>query len=81
MAQEVYIQASLISALSKEEQSMTDATEALRSRLQELAHDGRIACRALLQLAEEMQVSPYTVGKAADDLGLRANKCQLGCFR
>lgn len=44
------------------------------------AQDSRISCGVALKLAQELSVTPRTVGEAANRLKIRIEKCQLGCF-
>ncbi len=51
-------------------------SEALKKKIS----DGRITCTAVHKIAENLNVSPDEVGKAADLLEVRLSKCQLGLF-
>lgn len=42
--------------------------------------DGKLPCAVAFKIARELKVSPREVGETADRLGIRVNKCQLGCF-
>jgi len=53
---------------------------AVREKLQLEAIAGQLACADAFQLAAELQQSPAEIGKAADLLGIRLVKCQLGLF-
>lgn len=44
------------------------------------APDGRISCVAAHGLAEKLGVEILMIGKAADELKIKINNCQLGCF-
>jgi hypothetical protein len=44
------------------------------------AVEGRIACAVALKLAEELKVPAMEVGKAANALDIKIEKCSLGCF-
>ncbi len=52
----------------------------LTRRLEALARDGRLECRAALGLATTLGVAPKAVGLMADELGIRIAHCQLQCF-
>lgn len=42
--------------------------------------NNKISCKDALNIANELNVSPGTVGKAADKLKIKIKGCQLGCF-
>jgi LAO/AO transport system kinase len=50
--------------------------EAVKSK----AVEGRITCAVALKLAEELKVPTMEVGKAANALNIKIEKCSLGCF-
>lgn len=52
----------------------------IEARLRAREHDGRISCRAVWDIAGELDVERLVVGNTADALGLRITPCQLGCF-
>jgi hypothetical protein len=41
---------------------------------------GRIACAAAFALAEKLKISKAQIGKALDELEIKIERCQLGCF-
>ena len=43
-------------------------------------HEGSMACPRAFVLARRLGVTPAVVGAAADDLGVRVTRCQLGLF-
>jgi len=45
-----------------------------------LDSDGQIHCAAAHRIAEEFAVEPLSVGKQADEIGIRISRCQLGLF-
>ena len=49
---------------------------AIRARLR----DGRLPCAAAFAIAEELGIPRSEVGRAADALGIRLSRCQLGAF-
>ncbi len=53
-----------------------DIVEAIQARLA----DGMLACASAFAIAHDLEVEPLTVGKAADVLQIRLNRCQLGLF-
>lgn len=55
---------------------MTD----LDSRLMDRLRDGQLPCAFAFQLAAEMGLAPGEIGAAADRLGVRISRCQLGLF-
>jgi len=44
------------------------------------ARGGRLPCAAALALAHELGLPPLAVGRAANELGIKIDDCQLGCF-
>jgi len=42
--------------------------------------EGMLSCAAAFRVAEELGLDPLMVGQAADELGIRLNRCQLGLF-
>ena len=54
--------------------------EELRQEMLRRAVEGRLSCAAARKIAEELNIPYRDVGEAADQLGIRINDCQLGCF-
>jgi len=50
------------------------------AELKRVAVDGRVACKAALDIARRLGVDSREVGAAADVLGMKISACQLGCF-
>ncbi|MCX7683158.1 MAG: hypothetical protein N2508_14525 [Anaerolineae bacterium] len=48
--------------------------------VQERAVEGRLPCTEAFRIAEELDVSPRSVGAAADSAHVRLIRCQLGLF-
>lgn len=44
------------------------------------ARKGRVSCKAMLKLADELGVTPKRVGNACNELKIKVVNCQLGCF-
>lgn len=42
--------------------------------------NGKISCKAALDLAEELGINPRRIGEMADKLNVKIAACQLGCF-
>ncbi len=55
----------------------TPIAEAIREHLDS---EGMLPCAAAFRIARELDVRPLEVGQAADALGVRLNRCQLGLF-
>lgn len=55
---------------------MESIAEAVRSALVE----GELPCASAFMIAQRLGVAPLEVGQAADELGVRLSKCQLGLF-
>lgn len=49
-------------------------------RMKERCKDGKLPCAVAFALAEELGVSPATIGAYADTMDIRLEKCQLGLF-
>lgn len=53
----------------------------IKTRLLDMAREGKVSCRTALGIAEELGVSPIEVGRMANELQIKISSCQLGCFR
>jgi hypothetical protein len=53
---------------------------AIRAALAHNTEKGELACAVAFRLADELQKPPAAIGEAADLLGIRLVKCQLGLF-
>ena len=42
--------------------------------------DGALPCAEAFRIAKELKVAPAEVGRAADGLGVKVSRCQLGLF-
>ncbi len=51
--------------------------EAIRRHLDQ---EGMLSCAAAFRVAEELGVKPLEVGRTADEIGVKLNRCQLGLF-
>lgn len=45
-----------------------------------LDREGMLPCAAAFRVAEELGVDPLEVGRTADEMGVKLNRCQLGLF-
>ena len=54
--------------------------EDLKSRIREMAPEGRIPCAVAFKLAEELGISRQELGNLLNDLRIKIIQCQLGCF-
>ncbi len=52
----------------------------LEEALRRDAPEGRIGCAEAFALAERLGLAPIEIGRAADRLGVRLVRCQLGLF-
>jgi hypothetical protein len=52
----------------------------IRAKLEKKTREGTLSCAAAFTLAADLDTSPADIGKAADLLGTRLVKCQLGLF-
>lgn len=57
-----------------------DALENVKQKLLTLADKGRLTCAEAHQLAEAAGLPLSTIGKLAEDVGVKITDCQLGCF-
>lgn len=57
-----------------------EISDELRQALEATAIDNRLACRQAWDLAAQLGLSKRTVGSAAEKLGIKLKKCQLGGF-
>lgn len=48
--------------------------------IQEQIREGTLRCAAAFHIAKELNVTPLTVGEAANELEVRLSHCQLGLF-
>jgi hypothetical protein len=53
---------------------------AVREGLEKAARAGTLSCAAAFKLSADLQKPPAEIGRAADLLGIRLVKCQLGLF-
>jgi hypothetical protein len=53
---------------------------AVRAGLEQAAPAGTLSCAAAFKLSADLEKPPAEIGKAADLLGIRLVKCQLGLF-
>jgi hypothetical protein len=67
--------------VSEQNQNQAETKAAQLERIvKSRAENGRIGCRAALETANELGVSPDVVGKTLNKLGIKVAHCQLGCF-
>lgn len=52
----------------------------IRASLERSAVRGELPCAVAFRLVDELRTSPAAIGEAADLLGIRLVKCQLGLF-
>jgi len=55
--------------------------EQLREAVRSKAVGGRVACKALLEMAAETGTAPADLGRICNELGIKIRECQLGCFK
>ncbi len=55
-------------------------SERLEQAIREALVDEQLPCAEAFRIAKEVKVSPAQVGEAANELGLRMARCQLGLF-
>jgi len=60
---------------------MNVTEEQLRQEILSRAADGKVSCRAMLELAQRTDASAKMIGELCNELKLRISECQLGCFK
>ena len=65
-------------------ENKTDLTpvqkEEFEARLHRASHESRVPCASALAIAKSLGIPAADVGKIADKLNIRIEKCRLGCF-
>jgi hypothetical protein len=54
--------------------------EELRSAIESKAVDGKVSCKAMLDLASETQTPSKQIGEICNEMSIKVSGCQLGCF-
>ena len=54
--------------------------EDLKQEMMKMVADGKLPCSVARKIAEDLNLSYKEVGDAANELGIRIENCQLGCF-
>jgi len=52
----------------------------IAARIKALLTEGRLPCASAFKVARRLEVSPQQVGEAANELGVKISRCQLGLF-
>ena len=55
--------------------------EELRDAIQNQAVEGRVSCKAMLDLARESETPSRQIAKICNELKIKIGACQLGCFK
>lgn len=56
-------------------------TEELRDTIKSQAVEGKVSCKAMLELAEKTETPSKQIGKICNELDIKVSACQLGCFK
>ncbi len=56
-------------------------TEELREAIQAQAVEGKVSCKAMLDLAEKTETPSQQIGEICNALDIKVSACQLGCFK
>ena len=56
-------------------------TEELRDTIKNQAVEGKVSCKAMLDLAEKTETPSPQIGEICNELDVKFNACQLGCFK
>jgi len=59
---------------------LAELSEQILKAVKELSPDGKMTCAAARKLAEELKVPYNVIGSAADELKIKIQSCDLGCF-
>jgi hypothetical protein len=62
------------------QKSREQVDPAVRAAIERHAPQGELPCAVAFRLVDELQKTPAAIGEAADLLGIRLVKCQLGLF-
>ncbi|MGP8050328.1 MAG: hypothetical protein ACLPYB_06910 [Desulfobaccales bacterium] len=54
--------------------------EEQKAKIRLAAPQGKIACAAAFRLAGELSISTRELGSLLNELGIKIESCQLGCF-
>ncbi len=54
--------------------------EQIAERIKSATKDGKISCPKALGIAREMDVSPKEIGDLLNEMKIKIDSCQLGCF-
>ncbi len=56
-------------------------TEELRDVIKSQAVEGKVSCKAMLDLAEKAETTSQQIGEICNELSVKVSTCQLGCFK
>ena len=56
-------------------------TEELRDVIKSQAVDGKVSCKAMLDLADQAETTSQQIGEICNELDIKVSACQLGCFK
>jgi hypothetical protein len=54
--------------------------EQVMEKIRWAANDGKISCRKALGPASEVDISPKALGGLLNEMKIKVDSCQLGCF-
>jgi len=55
--------------------------EEIRTAIQAKAVEGKVPCKAMLDLASETETTASQIGDICNELNIKVSACQLGCFK
>ena len=55
--------------------------EELREAIKNQAVEGKVSCKAMLDLAAKSETSSQQIGEICNELDIKVGACQLGCFK
>jgi hypothetical protein len=67
-------------AAKHNQESSAHVNPIIREKFEKNTENAKLACAMAFQIADDLQLSPAEIGQAADMLGIRLVKCQLGLF-
>ncbi len=52
----------------------------IEQKIRDSLVNGKLPCAMAFRIAEELDIAPFSVKDATDELGIKISQCQLGCF-
>jgi len=55
-------------------------SKSLEEKIKSAAHDGKISCKVLWQIASDLDINKLKIGIACETMSIKIGPCQLGAF-